>query len=186
MVPRTFLPPLRSRMSNLKWRLALIGVLVLVSAWALFPRNVKVRQRRADGTFFDTTTYRVPLRKGLDLSGGMHLALEVDDSKGVVADKAQAIDRALKVVRTRIEGMGVSETVVEKAGNDRILVEIPGIDDRERAIRMVQDQAFLEFQITDKTNAFEKALPRLDARALEKGFGGAVASATPSTASPSA
>ena len=166
-------------MSNLKWRLALIGVLVLASAWALFPRNVKVRQRRADGTFFDTTTYRVPLRKGLDLSGGMHLALEVDDSKGVVADKGEAIDRALKVVRTRIEGLGVSETVIQKAGNDRIIVEIPGIDDRERAIKMVQDQAFLEFQITDKTNGFEKALPRLDAAAKAKGFGGAtVASAT--------
>jgi len=164
-------------MSNLKWRLALIGVLVLVSAWALFPRNVKVRQRRADGTFFDTTTYRVPLRKGLDLSGGMHLALEVDDSKGVVADKSEAIDRALKVVRTRIEGLGVSETVIEKAGSDRILVEIPGIDDRERAIKMAQDQAFLEFQITDKTNGLEKALPRLDALAREKGFGGAAASA---------
>jgi preprotein translocase subunit SecD len=169
-------------MSNLKWRLALIGVLVLASAWALFPRNVKVRQRRADGTFFDTTTYRVPLRKGLDLSGGMHLALEVDDSKGVVADKAEAIDRALKVVRTRIEGMGVSETVIQKAGNDRIIVEVPGVDDRERAINMVQGQAFLEFQITDKTNGFEKAMPRLDALAKTKGFGGpAVASATPAT-----
>jgi preprotein translocase subunit SecD len=168
-------------MSNLKWRLALIGVLVLASAWALFPRNVKVRQRRADGTFFDTTMYRVPLRKGLDLSGGMHLALEVDDSKGVVADKGEAIDRALKVVRTRIEGLGVSETVIQKAGNDRIIVEIPGIDDRERAIKMVQDQAFLEFQITDKTNGFEKALPRLDALARQKGFGGAVAAATPGT-----
>jgi general secretion pathway protein E len=73
-------------MSNLKWRLALIGALVLASAWALYPRDVKVRQRRADGTFFDTTTYRVPLRKGLDLSGGMHLALEVDDSKQAIAD----------------------------------------------------------------------------------------------------
>jgi preprotein translocase subunit SecD len=112
-------------MSNLKWRLALIGVLVLASIWALYPRNVKVRQRRADGTFYDTTTYRVPLRKGLDLQGGMHLALEVDDSKGVVADKSEAIDRALKVVRTRIEGLGVSETVIQKAGSDRILVEIP-------------------------------------------------------------
>ena len=171
-------------MSNLKWRLALIGVLILASAWALFPRNVKVRQRRADGTFFDTTTYRVPLRKGLDLSGGMHLALEVDDSKGVVANKSEAIDRALKVVRTRIEGLGVSETVIQKAGNDRILVEIPGIDDRERAIKMVQDQAFLEFQITDKTNGFEKAMPRLDALAKQKGFGGSVvASATAATPS---
>jgi preprotein translocase subunit SecD len=170
-------------MSNLKWRLALIGVLVLASVWALYPRNVKVRQRRADGTFFDTTSYRVPLRKGLDLQGGMHLALEVDDSKGVVANKAEAIDRALKVVRTRIEGLGVSETVIQKAGNDRILVDIPGIDDRERAIKIAQDQAFLEFQITDKTNAFEKALPRLDALAREKGFGGAVASAAPTAPS---
>jgi preprotein translocase subunit SecD len=172
-------------MSNLKWRLIIIGVLVLASAWALFPRNVKVRQRRADGTFYDTTIYRVPLRKGLDLSGGMHLALEVDDSKGVVADKAEAIDRALKVVRTRIEGLGVSETVIQKAGNDRILVDIPGIDDRERAIKIAQDQAFLEFQITDKTGAFEKALPRLDALARQQGFGGAVAT-TAGAATPSA
>ena len=172
-------------MSNLKWRFALIGALVLASAWALYPRDVKVRQRRADGTFFDTTTYRVPLRKGLDLSGGMHLALEVDDSKGVVANKSEAIDRALKVVRTRIEGLGVSETVIQKAGNDRILVEIPGIDDRERAIKMVQDQAFLEFQITDKTNGFEKAMPRLDLLAKQKGFGGSVV-ASAATATPSA
>src|SRR6478735_5470471 len=135
MAPRTYLLPPRSRMSNLKWRLAIIGVLCLASVWALYPRNVKVRQRRADGTFFDTTTYRVPLRKGLDLQGGMHLALEVDDSKGVVANKSEAIDRALKVVRTRIEGLGVSETVIQKAGNDRINVDIPGVDDRERAIR---------------------------------------------------
>jgi preprotein translocase subunit SecD len=163
-------------MSNLKWRLVTIGVLILVSVFALFPRDVKTRQRRPDGTFFDTTMRRVPLRKGLDLSGGMHLALEVDESKGAVVDKSGAIDRALKVVRTRIEGMGVSETVIQKAGNDRIIIDIPGVDDRERAIRMVQDQAFLAFQITDKTGAFEKVLPRLDAIAKAKGFGSAIAS----------
>jgi len=164
-------------MSNLKWRLVTIGVLVLLSVYALFPRDVKTRQRRPDGTFFDTVTRRVPLRKGLDLSGGMHLALEVDESKGVVANKSEAIDRALKVVRTRIEGMGVSETVIQKAGNDRIIIDIPGVDDRERAIRMVQDQAYLAFQITDKTNAFEKVLPRLDAIAKTRGLGAATAGA---------
>ena len=170
-------------MSNLKWRLITIGVLVLLSVFALFPRDVKTRQRRPDGTFFDTVTRRVPLRKGLDLSGGMHLALEVDESKGVIADKGEAINRALKVVRTRIEGMGVSETVIQKAGNDRIIIDIPGIDDRERAIRMVQDQAFLAFQITDKTGAFEKVLPRLDAIAKTKGLGTGTGAAG-STAAP--
>ena len=171
-------------MSNLKYRLAIIVGLVLLSVYALYPRDVKTRQRRADGTFYDTTTRRVPLRKGLDLSGGMHLALDVDESKGTVADKSEAIDRALKVVRTRIEGMGVSETVIQKAGNDRILVDIPGIDDRERAIKIAQDQAFLQFQITDKTRGLEKALPRLDAIAKERGLG-QVASAAGAKGAPS-
>src|SRR3954467_15950026 len=172
MVPRPHLPPPRSRMSNLKYRLAIIVALVLLSGYALYPRDVKARQRRPDGTFFDTTMRRVPLRKGLDLSGGMHLALEADESKGAGGDKRGALDRALKVVRTRIEGMGVSETVIQKAGNDRIIIDIPGVDDRERAIKIAQEQAFLQFQITDKTNALEKALPRLDAIAREQKIGG--------------
>src|SRR6185503_7260353 len=109
------------------------------------------------------TVRRVPLKRGLDLQGGMHLALEVDDSKGVVADKSKAIDNALKVVRNRIDEFGVSEPVVQKAGNDRIIVELPGIDDPRRAQDVVQKSAFLQFQITDKTQALEKALPRLDA-----------------------
>jgi preprotein translocase subunit SecD len=172
-------------MANLKTRLILIGVLVLLSIYALYPRDVKTRQRRADGTFYDTLTRRVPLRKGLDLQGGMHLALDIDESKGAVANKSEAIDRALKVVRTRIEGLGVSETVIQKAGNDRIIVDIPGIDNRERAIKIAQDQAFLQFQITDKTNGLEKALPRLDALAKEKGYG-VPATATGTKAAPNA
>jgi preprotein translocase subunit SecD len=170
-------------MSNLKYRLALILGLALVAIFTLIPREVKTRERRPDGTFYDTLTRRVPLRKGLDLSGGMHLALDVDESKGAVADKAEAIDRALKVVRTRVEGMGVSETVIQKGGNDRILIDIPGLSDRERAIKIAQEQAFLQFQITDKTNGFEKALPRLDALAKEKGVG-TVAGTAGTTAAP--
>jgi preprotein translocase subunit SecD len=85
-------------MSNLKYRLILIAALVLASVWFLFPRDVEVRLRRPDGTFYDTVQKRIPLRRGLDLQGGMHLALEVDESQRAVADKADAIDRALKVV----------------------------------------------------------------------------------------
>ncbi|MFN2564715.1 MAG: protein translocase subunit SecD [Gemmatimonadaceae bacterium] len=162
-------------MANLKYRLLLIGALVLASVWALFPRDVDVRLRRPDGTFFDTTQRRIPLRRGLDLHGGMHLALEVDDSQRAVADKANAIELALTVVRNRIDEFGVSEPVVQKAGDDRIIVELPGIDDRERAIQVVQGQAFLEFRITDETRALERALPRLDGILREKGVGTAAA-----------
>jgi preprotein translocase subunit SecD len=123
---------------------------------------------------------RVPLKRGLDLAGGMHLALEVDESRGAVANKSDALDRALKVVRTRIDQFGVTEPVVQKSGDDRIVVELPGIDDPQRAQEVVQKSAFLQFQITDKTGALEKALPRLDAAV--KTIGTQVAANTPAAA----
>src|SRR5919204_5507688 len=104
-------------------RLLVIAGLVVLSIVALFPRTVTVRQRDSNGLMRDVKQKHVPLKKGLDLQGGMHLALEVDDSKQAVADKSQAIERALKVVRNRIEGFGVSEPVIQKAGSDRIIVE---------------------------------------------------------------
>jgi len=147
---------------SIKYRLLVILGLVAASLWALYPRTVIERVKR-DGEFVYDTVKRVPLKKGLDLQGGMHLSLEIDESKGLIADKSEAIDRALKVVRTRIDEFGVAEPVVQKAGNDRIIVELPGIDDPRRAQDVVQKSAFLEFQITDETQALERALPRLDA-----------------------
>ncbi len=166
-------------MSNLKYRLLTIAALCLMSIWALVPRNETVQYRGADGILHDTTERHVPLRKGLDLQGGIHLTLEIDQSKQAIpASKvADAIDRALKTVRTRIEGFGVSESVVQKVGNDRIMVEIPGYDDPQRAENIVKKQAFLEFLITDKTKALEKVLPRFDQ--IIKDAGGAVAAGKP-------
>jgi preprotein translocase subunit SecD len=147
---------------NLKYRIAIILALVAASLWTLFPRTVVERVKR-NGEFVYDTVRRVPLKRGLDLQGGMHLALEIDDSKGPVPNKATAIENALKVVRNRIDEFGVSEPVVQKEGSDRIIVELPGIDDPQRAQDVVQKSAFLEFQITDKTQALEKSLPRIDA-----------------------
>lgn len=157
-------------MAKLKYRILTIAGLVLVSAFALFPRDVTVKRRDAEGILQDVTERRVPLKRGLDLAGGIHLALEVDESKQAVADKADAIDRALKTVRSRIEGFGVSEPVIQKSGEERIIVELPGEHDQERAVSLIREQAFLEFQITDKTQALERALPRLDALVRQRGI----------------
>ncbi len=155
-------------MTNLRSRILIILGLLVVSAWALFPRTVVERVSR-NGVFVYDSAKRVPIKLGLDLQGGMHLALEVDESKGAVANKGEALDRALKVVRTRIDEFGVSEPVVQKAGDTRIIVELPGVDDPQRAQDIVQKSAFLQFQITDKTQALEKALPRIDGILKEKG-----------------
>src|SRR3954464_730503 len=161
---------------NLKYRIAIILALVAASIWTLFPRTVVERVKR-NGSFVYDTVRRVPLKRGLDLQGGMHLALEVDESKGVIPKKSEALDRALKVVRTRIDQFGVSEPLVQKSGNDRIIVELPGIDDPQRAQEVVQKSAFLQFQITDMTGALEKSLPRIDAALKDAKVN--VASATP-------
>jgi preprotein translocase subunit SecD len=158
-------------MSNLKYRVLLIVALLAASAWSLYPRKVIERVKRGDRYVFDTVT-RVPLKRGLDLQGGMHLALEIDESKGTVPDRSEALDRAIKVVRTRIDEFGVAEPVVQKSGDSQIIVELPGIDDPQRAMAVVQKSAFLEFQITDKTQALEKVLPRFDALVKESGLAG--------------
>src|SRR5215211_2329085 len=174
---------------NLKYRILIILGLIIASGAALFPRNVKERVKGPHGFRYDTVR-RVPLKRGLDLQGGMHLALEVDESKGRVADKSEALDRALKVVRTRIDQFGVSEPVVQKSGNDRIIVELPGIDDPQRAQEVVQKSAFLQFQITDKTQALERAFARIDAAVKQAGgpksVAGAPAATTPRVQSDSA
>ena len=165
-------------MSNIKYRVALIVALTLASIWALWPRTITVRERNPQtGAAEYRPVKRIPLKLGLDLQGGMHLALEVDESKGAVADKSDALDRALKVVRNRIDQFGVAEPVVQRVGENRIIVELPGIDDPERAEALIKTSAFLTFQIVDKANALERALPRIDAVLKSRGVD--VATRTP-------
>ena len=151
-------------MNSIKWRTIAIVALVLASIAALVPRNVKQRiYNPQTGQMRDTTLRRVPIKLGLDLSGGVHLALEVDQSRGVVADCADAIRRAERVVRTRIDEFGTTEPVVQVAGNCRLIVELPGETDPARAKAVVERTAFLEFRITDTREQFRLALPSIDA-----------------------
>jgi preprotein translocase subunit SecD len=144
-------------------RLLIIVALVALSIFYLIPRNVTVRERDvATGVMTDRTEKRVPLKLGLDLQGGMHLALELDQSKQVSADPRRDLDLALTVLRKRIDEFGVTEPLVQKVGNERIVVELAGIKDPARAKAIVQRSAFLEFKITNETGALEKALPAMD------------------------
>jgi preprotein translocase subunit SecD len=165
---------------SIRARLVVIGVLVGLSVWALWPRSITTRVAGPDGVMRDSTERRINLKRGLDLQGGIHLALELDQSRGAVANPADAIDRALKVIRTRIDEFGVAEPLVQKLGTSRIVVELPGISDPARAKEIVQRSAFLEFMMTDKENLFRQAIPAID-RALaaagvtEQGIGRQVA-----------
>jgi preprotein translocase subunit SecD len=153
---------------TIRSRLIITGGLVAVSVFTLVPRDTTQRVRdAATGAMKDTTVRRVPINYGLDLQGGIHLALEVDRSKGPVPDPAEAIRRAERVVRTRINEFGTTEPVVQVVGGDRLIVELPGEKDPARAKDIIQRTAFLEFRITDMKNLFRDALPEID-RALRQ------------------
>ncbi len=149
---------------SIKTRLILIGILVVLSIWALWPRQITTRVE-VDGVTHDSIVREINLKRGLDLQGGIHLALEIDESGGPVANCADATDRALKVIRTRVDEFGVAEPLVQKEGSCRIIVEVAGISDPARAKEIVKRSAFLEFQMTDKDDIFYQALRSMD-RAL--------------------
>ena len=151
---------------SIRTRLLVIAGLIALSVFFLVPRTITVRERDPQsGVMLDRTEKRVPLKLGLDLQGGMHLALELDQSKQVSADPKRDLDLALTVLRKRIDEFGVTEPLIQKVGDSRIVVELAGITEPARAKAIVQRSAFLEFRITDKTGALEKALPAMD-RAL--------------------
>jgi len=167
-------------MGKIRQRLYVIGILVVVSIISLLPRNVKMRVRDPDtGVMKDTTVRRVPINLGLDLQGGIHLALEVDQSKGPVPDCADAIQRAERVVRTRIDEFGTTEPVVQIQGRCRLIVELAGEKDPARAKGVIQRTAFLEFRITDMKGLFKDALPQIDG-ALRKAGVKSTGAAAPS------
>src|SRR6266851_5001659 len=153
-------------MSTIRSRLIIIGVLLVFSVWKLLPTNETQRvPDRVTGRMKDTSVRRVPVHLGLDLQGGVHLALEVDQTQGPVPDCAEAIRRAERVVRTRVDEFGTTEPVVQIVGRCRLVVELAGEKDPARAVSIVQRTAFLEFRITDMKNQFRDALPAID-RAL--------------------
>src|SRR3989339_93502 len=92
-----------------------------------------------------------PLNKrinlGLDLRGGMHLVMKVDTSTLSEDAKSDAVLRAMEILRNRIDSLGVGETVVQRQGEEQILVQLPGVTDRDKAVDMVKRVAHLEFRL---------------------------------------
>ncbi len=85
-----------------------------------------------------------PAKLGLDLRGGTQIVLETQDTGRVTAD-AEATDRALSVLRGRVDALGVSEPTLARSGEKRIIVELPGLQDPREAARQIGQTAQLTF-----------------------------------------
>lgn len=93
-----------------------------------------------------TTLVKIPIQLGLDLQGGAQLTIQVKTTPEIKQITANELEAVLSVVEGRVNGLGVSEPVVQTVGNDQILVQLPGVNDPKEAERVLGGTAQLEFR----------------------------------------
>jgi len=129
-----------------QWLTALTVVLVIASIWAVYPPfDIK----DAEGGLVK----KGKINLGLDLQGGMYLKLEVD-TKALPSEVElnEARDRAIEVLRNRVDALGVAEPLITREGQKWIVVQLPGIKDPERAVKIIGQTALLEFKLVNETH----------------------------------
>jgi SecD/SecF fusion protein len=90
---------------------------------------------------------------GMGLLDGLSAGREgvkVDIDKVPEEVRGDATDRAIEVIRNRIDQFGVSEPLIQKQGKDQIVVQLPGVTDRERALQIIKQTAHLEFKLVNE------------------------------------
>lgn len=162
--------------TNIRNRLIVISILILVSIWSLIPGEQRIRERTESGVIQERVVEKKPIKLGLDLAGGMHLVVALDESKKVSADPKGDIQSTLMVLRKRMDEFGVAEPLIQQIGDDRIVVELAGITDPERARRIVNRVANLGLHLTDETNSLPAILPAMDRALAALGIKGTAAS----------
>ncbi|MBT5856009.1 protein translocase subunit SecD [bacterium] len=88
--------------------------------------------------------FHYPMNMGLDLQGGTRLIIEAQETPEMPIDQ-DTILGVLGVIRQRVDGLGVSEPIIQRKGLKQIIVELPGVKDPDRAIRLIGETALLEF-----------------------------------------
>ncbi|MBO4287313.1 MAG: protein translocase subunit SecD [Kiritimatiellae bacterium] len=139
------------------WKWLVLAFLAVLSVYTVYPPKEKIRL-------------------GLDLSGGTSFTIAIDQARLASNIKAEnpdltdaqvqsridallrdADDRAIEVIRNRIDGLGVNEPVIQGGKNHRITIQLPGISEESRraAEQSLQSAAFLEFKLVSPNNAEE-------------------------------
>lgn len=110
---------------NLLKFLGIIVILAIVSVLSVKPLSSSIKQ-------------------GLDLQGGTHVVLEAVDTPEAKVDD-DAVQRVVKILERRINELGLTEPIIQRQGERRIIVELPGVKDPEKAIEILGKTALLEF-----------------------------------------
>lgn len=98
-----------------------------------------------------------PVKLGLDLKGGVYVVLEAIPEENVVIDN-NAMNRLIEVLDRRVNGIGIAESVIQKEGDNRVIIELPGLQNTEDAINLIGKTALLEFKLMDSNGNLGETL----------------------------
>ena len=90
---------------------------------------------------------KIPVPLGLDLQGGSQLTIQVKPTEEIKEITERELEAVKKVVEGRINGLGVSEPIIQTVGKDKILVQLPGVNDPQQAEKVLGGTAQLEFRL---------------------------------------
>jgi len=156
-----------------RWRIVIVLLALLLAAWYLYPTirlsllSAEAREQMDPDALYGLE--RKAIKLGLDLKGGMHVVMEVDRENLTDEEAEDALDRALEILRNRVDEFGVAEPVIQQEGSDRIIVELPGIQDEARAKKLIGRTALLEFKIVQDPDIFHSVLTKIDAALVAAG-----------------
>ena len=122
-------------------RLILILVIVAVSLWIDFSNEIKITNPVDDTIVFEQN---ISTRLGLDLRGGLQVLLEADLPESTTIDSGE-METARSIVENRTNALGVSENLIQVAGDRRIVGEFPGAEDADAILDIIQQTGLLEF-----------------------------------------
>jgi SecD/SecF fusion protein len=157
-----------------KWKILSVFAVLVLACYYIYPTIMYYSmsdEKRASMTEDEIASlHEKALKLGLDLRGGMHAVLEVDKSELTDDEAEGALDRAIEVIRNRVDQYGVSEPVIQKQGDERMVVQLPGIEDEESLKKLIGRTALLEFKLVLTDVEARQIFDRLDniiARRLE-------------------
>ena len=85
------------------------------------------------------------IRQGLDLQGGTHVVLQAEDTEIAKVDE-DAMQRVVSIMEKRVNELGLTEPIIQREGERRVIIELPGIKDPDKAIEIIGKTAMLEFK----------------------------------------
>ncbi|MEL6228580.1 MAG: protein translocase subunit SecD [Cyanobacteria bacterium J06627_3] len=92
------------------------------------------------------TIVQLPTQLGLDLRGGSQLTLQVLTNEQITQISERELEAVQRVIENRVNGLGVSEAIVQSSGQDQLLIQLPGVSDPGQAQRVLGGTAQLEFR----------------------------------------